>query len=411
MDRRMIYSEQGVSDEDHLLAWKYKLIALGRAVEALLGGSGTSVYKFDKSQQTVPNLTINLSEGQIYQLADIDSEANGVLGSDLDQILQQGFAEASVQTFNTSGLSPGQAKWALVQVGFAQEDDEEEVKPFYNSDNPEDPLEGPGGDGGELPSVRKGVASISINYGAAATAGSHVPPAVSANCVPLYLISLTFGQTAITDGQILVAGPDAYSGYQQAPFLKGLLGSHHHGIAGEAPQIDLTEEVDGVLPLANCPGTSAHDGALLLVRVGTGNPNGNYAGGVGDGFFQTDNSSFWLCSEAGDEDDAVWINVSNPGSNLPAMIGPLEDDDLPYVIGNTYSTYGFNIDSDQTQALPSAASMAGAEITIVNDSRSAGTLTLDANGSEVINGNLTLPLNPGDSYTLRPYAGYGWIIV
>jgi hypothetical protein len=92
-------------------------------------------------------------------------------------------------------------------------------------------------------------------YGNVATSGSEAPPNPTAGWVPLYLIDLAFGQMQVTANEILTAGPsvgaNVPSNYPQAPFLAGLLNSHHGGITGQAPKIKLASEVQGILPPAN----------------------------------------------------------------------------------------------------------------------------------------------------------------
>ena len=122
--------------------------------------------------------------------------------------------------------------------------------------------------------------AISVLAGTAATTGSEVPPTPSSGAVGLYLIDLTYGQTQITSGEILVAGPsvglNVPSNYPQAPFIRGLLTnnpadsfSHHLGISGHAPKVSLTREVQGLLPLANILNLSLAHGECVLSYVGS----------------------------------------------------------------------------------------------------------------------------------------------
>lgn len=68
------------------------------------------------------------------------------------------------------------------------------------------------------------------------------------------------GASTIVTGNIAVAAG--------APFLAGLLASHHSGGAGQAPKVSLTAEVQGVLPPANLPA-----GLPIWAGTSTGSAN------------------------------------------------------------------------------------------------------------------------------------------
>lgn len=262
MDRRIIYDQSDVRDYDHLYAWRNAVFALGQAAFDLLGSSSTMVSGFAATPTGPASLTINLARGDIYEVAQVDATGYGSLSADTSTTLQQGFAAAQSLLLSTSGLSAGQSRWALVQATFTQTDDIPAddptggLLPYLDTGDPSGPpWSGPNNDGMTQNTRRKGVATISVIYGAVASTGTEVPPSASSGCVGLYLIDLAFGQTTITSGNILTAGPsvgvNVPSNYPQAPFLAGLLSSHHNGAAGQAPQINLVTEVQGVLPYAN----------------------------------------------------------------------------------------------------------------------------------------------------------------
>lgn len=277
MDRPQIYDQAQGRDYDVLRGWREALYGLGQLALDLLGSNGTVVAGFAATPTGPTSLNVNLAAGDIYQSAQVDATTYGSLAADTTLTLQQGFAAAQLLAFSTSGLAAGQSRWALVQATFTQTDDIPGDDPnggllnYINASNPTGPAwSGPGNDGATQNTRRKSVATISIIYGTVATTGSEVPPNPSANNVGLYLIDLAFGQTAITSGNILVAGPSVGTGvpsnYPQAPFLTGLLNSHHSGGAGQAPKIKLGSEVQGSLPSGQIIATI---GTVAVVNGGT----------------------------------------------------------------------------------------------------------------------------------------------
>lgn len=325
MQRSIIFSGEQPRTFDHLWAWKDTLTGLGDLMVSLAGNNAAVVSGLVATATGPASLSINIAKGWIYQQAPIDAAPYGSLASDPTLIQQQGFAIAQQVALTTSGLSSGQSQWALVQAQFAPVDIVRPGDPtggllfYFNSANPTVPFQGPGGNGQVQSTMRQGTIAIQVVYGSPATTGSEVPPNATAGWVPLYLVDLTFGQTQITGGQILTAGPSVGTGvpsnYPYAPFIGGLLRQHHTGHGtGQAPQIDLTAEVQGVLPLPNLPSSSTTGGGVPVLKLFAGNPNTHVAGsfnvnGAADLCWDSTNKVLYLCTVTGNAAAAVWSAV------------------------------------------------------------------------------------------------------
>lgn len=233
MDRAVIYTQETLRSYDYLKDSRRTLMALAWLSQDLLGSTSTFVAGFVATQHSPTSLVVLLAAGRIYSQAEVDASAFGALPADTtDIVTQQGWAAAQSVTLTTSGLTSGQSQWALIEASFSQADGIDSDDPtngvlnFYNVANPQIPLNGPGGDGDPLNTDRQALAVITVVYGTAASTGSEVPPNPSSGAVPLYLIDLAFGQTQITNAEILVAGPNAGNNvpnnYPVAPFITGL---------------------------------------------------------------------------------------------------------------------------------------------------------------------------------------------
>ena len=268
MDRTIISPLEQARDFDYVEGNHDTLIGLAATMEDALGSVGTVVSGLAATPASPASMVVNIGAGRIYQLAAADATADGSIPQDLTMILQQGLAAPQTVSLTTTGLSSGQSRWVLIQATFSQVDAIRANDPtggsinFYNAANPSQP------NVATVNTVRQGLCDISVVYGAIATTGSEVPPSASAGNVGLYYIDLTYGQTQITSGDILVAGPSVGAGVPYAPFLAGLLNSHHGGIPGQAPQIKLGSEVQGVLPVAN-GGTGSETGAYAALSGAT----------------------------------------------------------------------------------------------------------------------------------------------
>lgn len=331
MNRSIVYDEEQIDPFDVLWQNKDVLAALGGLMTSLAGQNTTVVSGFAPTQTSPASLSINLGAGLIFQQSPIDPTQYGALPLDTSVVQQQGYAGAQSITLSTTGLSSGQSMWALVQAQFSQVDVVRPGDPtggvlnYINPDNPTEVFQGPNGDGQSQPTLRQATVAIQIIYGTPASTGSEVPPNPTNGWVPLYLIDLAFNQTTITTGQILVAGPsvgaNVPSNYTQAPFLAGLLNQHHKGIAGQAPQIDLTAEVKNLLPLANSTASNTSGGGLPVMKLHAGNPNGNVAGnasvnGASDFCYDVTNLVLYVCTTTGNAASAVWTSTANASTSV-----------------------------------------------------------------------------------------------
>ncbi len=331
MNRTIYYSGEQLRSFDLLWSERDSLAALS-SLEIMLAGQTTTVVNGLTAAQTSPtSLSVTLTQGIIAQQGVMDSTSFGSLSADADVVQQIGFAAAQSVLFTTAGLSAGQSRWALIEAQFAQVDVIRPGDPtggllnYYNSANPTQPLQGPGGNGQTQSTERQATISVRVVYGSPATTGSEVPPNVDSGWVGLYLVDLTFGQSTITTGQILVAGPsvgaNVPSNYPVAPFMAGLLNAHHNGAAGQAPQIDLTAEVKNTLPLTRLPASNTIGGGLAVFKLHAGNPNGSVAGnaavnGSSDMCWDTTNLLLYICSTTGSTSTAVWTTVAGQSTSI-----------------------------------------------------------------------------------------------
>ncbi len=265
-NRPIIYTEEQGRGYDVSKGWQDGFIADGQLASDILSNSittgGQTVVAGCIASPTSPtSLTVDIGAGGIYYYGTLDPNPEGDLPADGSTRYMQGQTGATSVTLSTSALSSGQSQWALIEATFAFNDvvragdPSGGVLPFYNAANPTSPLQGQGGTGAVLNTEHQAIVSFKVVYGTPATTGSEVPPTADSGYVGLYLIDLSYGQTAITSGDILIAGPsvgtNVPSGYPHAPFLAGLLNSHHNGNPGQAPKINLGTETQGTLPLAS----------------------------------------------------------------------------------------------------------------------------------------------------------------
>lgn len=258
VDRMQVYLGQVPLETDLLQTNKFAMIGLAKLASAILG-SGPVLHSLPCTPGT--GLTVSVGAGQIYQLANIDTTAYSSLAADTThQILKQGILLDPVALSCPAPATAGQSINYMVQIGFQENDTGPTVLQYYNASNPSVPFVGPAGAGSSNATVRSGQCVVQVKAGAAAATGSQTTPSPDSGFIAAYVVTVAQGASSITSGNIAVA-----SG---APFLAGLLNSHHSGGAGQAPKINLATEVQGTLPVANLP-------SGLTVWCGTSTGSGN----------------------------------------------------------------------------------------------------------------------------------------
>lgn len=420
MNRSIIYSGEQGRTFDQLWQWRDQLAAIG-GLELDLAGQTTTVVGGLAATPTAPaSLQINLAAGRIYQQAAMDATSYGSLPSDADIVQQQGYAPAQSVLLTTAALSAGQSQWVLIEAQFSQVDQVRAGDPtggvlyYYNSANPTQPFQGPGGNGQAQNTERLATISIKALYGSPSTTGSEVPPQPEVGWVPLYLIDLTFGQSAILSGNILVAGPsvgaNVPSNYPGAPFIAGLLNKHHTGVPGAAPRIDLTAEVKNLLPLANMPASDT-TGGLPAMKLYGGNPNGNVAGnsnvnGASDLAYDTIGRILYICTSTGTTLTAVWTAVS--GQTSSTFSGGTTSGSANAQVVSATIPAGFSL---------TPGYVVSAVIGVGLTNTGATTLNVDATGAIAINKNTgsgNVPLAGGEliagQFASFLYTGVVWLL-
>jgi hypothetical protein len=234
MDRPIVYSGQIPLSSDLLNSSKNAMIGLSKLAAAILG-TGTLVNGLACTPTAPASLSVNVAAGEIYQMAAMDATAYGGLAADVTHtLLKQGISLDTTTLALTAPATVGQSINYLIQATYEDIDSNLVVLPFYNSANPLQALNGQGGNGQSLPTMRKGQCVIGLKAGASANTGTQATPAPDAGYVGLWVVTVAYGQTTITAPNIVA--------YANAPFVNSSL---------------LTlSPVFGVSPLVPNPGTS-----------------------------------------------------------------------------------------------------------------------------------------------------------
>ena len=231
MNRIIVYPGSIPLDTDILNPQRNAMVALGALIQAALG-TGTYVSGLAASQTTAPSMTINIGAGSIVSLQPVDATAYGSLAADAgDSIMKQGINLAAVPFTLTAPSTSGQSINYVIEAAFVENDGTPVVLPYVNPANPSQPYSGPANAGTAQNTTRSEVCQLQLKPGAAATTGTQTTPGTDTGYVPLYVITVNYGQTTITTAQIAIA-PGAPFLYQPQKSFYGGTGYARRSIDG-----------------------------------------------------------------------------------------------------------------------------------------------------------------------------------
>jgi hypothetical protein len=214
MDRNIVYPGAIPLDSDLLSMNRNTMIALGYLAQLVLGTN--TVVDGLACAPTVPaSLSVTVGPGSITQLSVVDTLAYGSLAADsTDQLVKMGINLASNSFTVTPPTTSGQSANFLIQAALQEADTAPVVLPYYNAANPSQPYSGPTNSGVAQNTLRTERVQLQLKAGASAAAGSQVTPPVDNGWVGLYVITVSYGQTAITASSIVTLPGAPFLGWK-----------------------------------------------------------------------------------------------------------------------------------------------------------------------------------------------------
>ena len=223
MDRNIVYPGSIPLDTDILSTNRNAMVGIAALTAAALG-SNVVADGLACTPTTPTSLAVVVGPGSITQLSALDAMAYGSLAADVtDQIVKTGI---NLQATNFSLSAPtgsGQSINYLIEAAFEESDTDPVVLPYVNAANPTQPFSGPANSGAAQDTQRVQRVQLQVKPGAAAASGTQATPAVDAGWVGLYVVTVNYGQTAITASSIVTQ--------PQAPFLQYKLPALRPGFA------------------------------------------------------------------------------------------------------------------------------------------------------------------------------------
>jgi hypothetical protein len=304
MDRQIVYVGALARTRDVLLTNKNTMLALGMAMQAVIGTSRL-VDGLSCTPTSPPSLTVNISPGSIYDYQVVDQAAYGILSADTDNFVVKQGISLSPLTFNCPApATTGYSQNYLVQVALLEEDGGSTVLPFYNANNPSQPFNGPNNSGTSSNTVRQDLCAVTLKAGAAATTGTQTTPAPDTGYTGLWVITVANGQTAIDSSHIAEAA--------DAPFIVEKLNDKISAATADQRYASLSgyQRFTSSGTFTTPANSNVH--TVFRFRLQAGGASGGSVSGSPYAAASGGSSGGWL--------DLV-ISGLSPGTNIPIVIG------------------------------------------------------------------------------------------
>ncbi len=213
MNRSIVYPGAIPLDADILSPQRNAMTALGWLLQATMG-TASGVVGLPCTPTSPASMVVNIGAGAIWMLEEIDASAYGSLAADTSPLMKLGILpEAAGTNFTlTAPGTSGDSVNYLIEATFSEVDGTPVVLPYVNPANPASPYSGPANSGTAQNTVRAQTVELQLKAGAAAPTGTQITPATDTGYVPLYVITVAYGQSTVTAGNISIASGAPFNG-------------------------------------------------------------------------------------------------------------------------------------------------------------------------------------------------------
>ncbi len=203
MDRNLVYPGSIPLDSDLLAINRNCMVALGALAQVVLG-TGSVVDGLACNPTAPASMTVTVAPGSVSQLSVVDTLPFGSLSADpVSALVKMGINLTATPFTLVAPATPGQATNYLIQAALIESDSNPVVLSYYNAANPAQAYSGPANSGIAQNTQRTQRVQLQLKAGAPAVIGSQSTPPVDNSWIGLYVITVPYGQTAITSANIV----------------------------------------------------------------------------------------------------------------------------------------------------------------------------------------------------------------
>jgi len=262
MDRPLIYTGAIPQTTDLLSLARAAMEGQGWHGQGVLG-SGPWLTDFTCIPQAAPNLSVQITPGQIFQTMALDATAYSDLAAVTSQtILKQGLYRSTGTIGCPAPTTSGFSINYLIEVAYSDVDSGAVVLPYYNASAPSVALSGPANSGTSQNTTRQGFCTVQAKAGIAATTGTQLTPSPDAGFVGAFVVTVAQGQTQILSGNIAAYAPTSF--FMKLPALPAW-------VQGATWLFGADTGTANAITVALTPTPAAPPKVLLVKKIATAN--------------------------------------------------------------------------------------------------------------------------------------------
>jgi hypothetical protein len=193
MDRVITDPFESLEDIDLLKMNVNAMVGLGKLASAVIG-DGFVCNDMTCTESSVPDMNVNLSASELYQLLVIDATAYGSLPSNADPLVKQGINLDPTVIPLTAPATPGNSINYLIQAQVNEADTDNETRNFFNGTPPAYTQ--------AINTRRADTITFQAKAGASAPTGTQTTPTPDAGFCGCFVVTVDQGQTSIVNADI-----------------------------------------------------------------------------------------------------------------------------------------------------------------------------------------------------------------
>jgi hypothetical protein len=193
MDRVITDPFESLEDIDLLKMNVNAMVGLGKLASAVIG-DGFVCNDMTCTESSVPDMNVNLSASELYQLLDIDATAYGSLPSNSDPLVKQGINLDPTVIPLTAPATVGNSINYLIQAQVNEADTDNQTRNFFNGTPPAYTQ--------AIDTRRADTITFQAKAGASAPTGTQTTPTPDSGFCGCFVVTVDQGQTSIVNADI-----------------------------------------------------------------------------------------------------------------------------------------------------------------------------------------------------------------
>lgn len=221
MSRVIYYSNSILTAEQLSQSEVYTMLDLGFVFQAAMGSANTAVTGLACTPTSTPSLSVQIDYGALFKQNSIDVIDFGPLSPNSNAIVKIAIhnGPTTLTEFDRT-LSIGESIDYLIEANFLEKDDTPEIVQYYNKNDPTSPFYGVNDSGASQYTIRRTTVSLNVIKGQSDTTGSQVTPSPTSGWLPLWVITIAYGQNYIDSASIKKADGSNFAEDRLVPYAK-----------------------------------------------------------------------------------------------------------------------------------------------------------------------------------------------